>query len=131
MSQASQHETGNKERVQYHAFHAALERIAGEKKPIKVHCFFFCDASTSTPAVDNDDVACSSLRLCSEKDEIDASEPAMLPPVAELEPVATGEAAGVTAGESVVPCGANASGLTQNTMQKVVRQTRTDGRGGQ
>ena len=84
-----------------------LERTAGEKKPIRVRCFFFCCCSVSTPtrggspAVGIDDVACSSLRLCSENVGIVARASAVEPPAAELEPAATGEAAGVTAGESV------------------------------
>ena len=84
-----------------------LERTAGEKKPIRVRCFFFCCCSVSTPtrggssAVGIDDVACSSLRLCSENVGIVARASAVEPPAAELEPAATGEAAGVTAGDSV------------------------------
>lgn len=86
--------------------HMAVGRALTGKNPISVRCFFFCCCSNPTPgrgatfsstaaAAAAAAVACSSLRLCSEKDGSGASESV------ELEPAETGEPAGVTAGESV------------------------------
>ena len=82
-------------------------RPARGKKPISVFCcFFFCCPTTPTPKADaaveaaaaGAAVVCSvSFLLWSEKDGIDESE--SLRPAASL-PLATGDAAGVTAGDT-------------------------------